>query len=265
MILNHCHVGPVGHFHSMWDQLGGHDGTFEHLDAYLGETGFERAVVFSPFKQWFEGDPNKWLLDGVEGKEKFIPFITINGVETALSDLRGGIKRGAKGVKFHPAITKIAVDEPGLEEFYALAEEMRMPVLIHTGPHGWFLSKYQPILVDEVARRHPKLPIIIEHLGGAGLVRETYAVMQNSANTYGGLASCLTGDSGWHIPAAEIGILVDKFGADRFIFGADFPWNSPENTRKSKEVLHGLKMPRVDLELVLSGNMERLVSSVGKE
>jgi predicted TIM-barrel fold metal-dependent hydrolase len=249
----------------MWDQLGKNDGTFGHLDAYLGETGFERAVVFAPFRQWFEGDPNKWLLDGVEGKEKFIPFITINDVATALSDLRVGIQRGAKGVKFHPAITKIAVDEPGLEAFYSLAEEMRMPVLIHTGPHGWFLSKYRPALVDEVARRHPRLPLVIEHLGGAGLARETFAVMQNSPNTYGGLATCLTGDSGWFVPTDEVAFMIKKFGADRFIFGSDFPWNPAENTRKAKEVLRDLKMPRVDLELVLSGNMERLVSSVGKE
>ena len=264
MILNHCHVGPPGHFHAMWDQLGENDGTFEALCAFLGETGFERAVVFAPFRQWFEGDPNKWLLDAVAGNDRYVPFITINEAATAVDDLRSGFKRGAKGVKFHPAITRIAIDEPALGDFYKLAEEMRMPVLIHTGPHGWFLSKYRPILVDEVARNHPKLPLIIEHLGGAGLVRETYAVMQNSPNTYGGFTTCLTADSGWHVPTEEAAILIRKFGADRFIFGADFPWNQADNTRKARKVMEGMKMPGVDLELVLSGNMERLVSSVGK-
>lgn len=247
----------------MWDQLGGDDGTFEHLGAYLGETGFERAVVFAPFRQWFDGDPNRWLLDEVAGKEKFIPFITINDMASAAGDLRAGAGRGARGVKFHPAITKIAVNDPGLDEFYSLAEELRVPVLIHTGPHGWFLSRYRPALVDEVARRYPRLPLVIEHLGGAGLARETFAVMQNSPNTYGGLATCLTADAGWFVPTEEVAFMVKKFGADRFIFGSDFPWNSAENTRKAMEVLRNLKLPRVDLELILSGNMERLASSAG--
>lgn len=265
MILNHCHVGPAGHTHSMWDQKGMDEGTFDHLGTFLGETGFERAVVFAPFQQWFDGDPNKWLLDEVSGNEKYIPFITLREVATALDDLRLGASRGARGIKFHPAISKIAINDPGLDGFYSLAEEMRMPVLIHTGPHGWFLSKYRPALVDEVARAHPRLPLVIEHIGGAGLVREAYAVMQNSPNTYGGLASCLVEDFGWFVPAEEIAFLVRKFGADRFMFGADFPWNSAENTRKAIKVLGGLKLPRVDLELILSGNMERLVSSAVKQ
>jgi len=265
MILNHCHVGPPGHFHSMWEEMGDSAGTFDHLGAYLGETGFERAVVFAPFKKWFSGDPNKWLLDEVEGKERYFPFITINEVSSAVDDLRAGIRRGAKGVKFHPAITKIAINEPGLDEFYSLSEENRMPVLIHTGPHGWFLSNYRPALVDEVARKHPRLPLVIEHMGGAGFSRETFAVMQNSPNTYGGLATCLTADSGWFVPTDEVAFMVRKFGADRFMFGSDFPWNSAENTRKALEVLGKLDLARVDLELIRSGNMERLISSVGKE
>jgi len=265
MILNHCHVGPAGHFHSMWDQLGADDGTFSHLGAYLGETGFERAVVFAPFQRWFAGDPNRWLLDEVAGRERYVPFVTLNDTASAVDVLRLGIERGAKGVKFHPAITRIAVNDAGLDGFYALAEEKRMPVLIHTGPHGWFLSKYQPMLIDEVARRHPRLPLVIEHIGGAGLVREALAVMQNSPNTYAGLASCLTADAGWFVPTEEVAFMIKKFGADRFVFGADFPWNSAENTRKSMEVLGRLKLPSVDLELVLSGNMERLIASAGKQ
>ena len=191
-------------------------------------------------------------------------LLTINEASTALDALRRGARQGARGVKFHPAITKTAINDPDLEGFYSLAEELRMPIVVHTGPHGWFLSKYRPILIDEVAHRHPQLPLVIEHLGGAGLSRETLAVMQNSPNIYGGLATCLTEDAGWFVPTEEIAFMVRKFGADRFIFGSDFPWNKAENTRRALEVLGGLKLPPVDLDLIRSGNMERLVSSVIK-
>ena len=110
--------------------------------------------------------------------------------------LRRYVPLGARGVKFHPPVIKVPINDPSLAEFYSLAESWRLPVLFHTGPHGWQLSAYQPMRVDEVAQRHPKLPLIIEHLGGKAFVRETYAVMQNNRNVYGGLATCLPPDAG---------------------------------------------------------------------
>jgi hypothetical protein len=246
----------------MWDGLGPEDGTLEHLKRYIGELGFERAVVFAPFKRWFPGDPNGWTLDSVKGDARFIPFATLNEAGPgAAAMVRECAGRGARGIKFHPAIIRIPINDPALEDFYSAAEELRLPVIYHTGPHGWRLDFYRPALVDEVAQRHPKLPLVIEHLGGAGLCREAYAVMQNNPNVYGGLATCLTPDSTWFVPPEEIKLMLGQFGAERLVFGSDFPWTGVEMNRRAMEVLRGLGLPQADLSLVLSGNIERLVSS----
>jgi len=248
----------------MWDQLGQDDGTFEHLHSYLGEMGFGRAVVFAPFHRWFDGDPNAWTLEQAAKDARFIPWVTLQEPgPAAAADLRKLAARGARGVKLHPAIIKTAVDDPALEPVWAVAEEFRLPVLIHTGPHGWHLSKYRPALVDEVAQRHPKLPLIIEHMGGAGLCREAYAVMANSKCTYGGLTTCLNEDATWAVPPDEIRMMIGKFGAERFIFGSDFPWNSVEQNKRALAVLDSFKLPPSDLDLILTGNIERLVGSAG--
>ncbi len=245
------------------------DGTVEDLRRYLGELGYERAVVFAPLRgsAWREhggGDPNEWLFNSIEGDSRFIPWITVNeaGPEAA-ARLEESAKRGARGIKFHPAVARIAIADPSLEEFYSLAEKLSLPVLFHTGPHGWLLDKYRPLRVDEVAYRHPRLPLIIEHLGGAGLVRETYAVLQNGASVYGGLTTCLPTDATWHVPAAEVKSLLDKFGAERFVFGSDYPYNAVEANRRALKVLKEMGLSSADLSLVVSGNLERLDSLAG--
>ncbi|MEK7767466.1 MAG: amidohydrolase family protein, partial [bacterium] len=176
--------------------------------------------------------------------------------------LREAAGRGARGVKFHPPVVHLAINDPSLEKFYGVAEALRLPVLYHTGPHGWHLNRYNPLLVDEVAQRHPKLPLIIEHLGGEAFVHETFAVMQNNPNVYGGLATCLPADAGWRVPASRVRELIREFGADRFVFGADFPYNTVETNRRAVEVLKGLDLPHADVSLIVSGNLERLNEGV---
>ncbi len=263
MLLSHCHVGPPGHFHRMWSEYQQDWGSPESLGRYVGELGYAKAVAFAPFAQWHDGDPNAWLLDAVKGDDRFIPWATINETGPAAEAmLRQHGPHGIRGIKFHPPIIKVAIDDPALEPFYALAEAWRLPILYHTGPHGWFLSKYRPMLVDEVAQRHPKLPLIIEHLGGEAFVGETFAVMQNNRNVYGGLATCVPKDAGWHVPTETIKKLIATFGAERFIFGADFPYNSVEANREALTTLRTMGLAAADVPLILSGNLERLNEGV---
>jgi len=265
LILGHCHVGPPGYFVRFGGLKDQQAGTIEHLKTYLGEIGFEKAVVFAPSMTGFNGDPNAWLVEAVSGDSRFIPWLMVQSPgRESVEMMKAGLGGGVKGIKFHPPVSRMAINDPMLEQFYRSAELSRLPILYHTGPHGWNLEKYRPILIDRVAQRHPRLPLIIEHLGGAGFARETYAVMQNNANCFGGLATCLTEESTWHVPLDEIKRMIMKFGAERFIFGADFPYNSVEENRKALEVLKGMGLSLSDVSLIVSGNLERLMSRVGE-
>jgi predicted TIM-barrel fold metal-dependent hydrolase len=263
VILSHCHVGPPEYFRRLENGGEAKDGTLVALKRYLGELGFERAVVFAPFAGWFDGDPNAWLVEAVRDDRQFIPWMTLNRPgPSAAADLRRLAPRGIRGIKFHPPVVRIAIDDPGVDEFYAVAEAMRIPVLYHTGPHGWFLDRYRPLLVDRVAQKFPKLPLIIEHLGGEAFVQETLAVMQNNRNVYAGLATCLPEHSSWHVPTPDVARLIRTFGADRFVFGADFPYNSVEENRGALAILAGMGLPPPDVRLIMSGNLDRLNEGV---
>jgi len=263
MLLGHCHVGPAGYFREMWEESPERYGLPEQLRLYMSELGFEKAVAFAPFQEWMDGDPNAWLLKTVRGDARFVPWITVNGTgELALETLREHGPRGVRGIKFHPPVIEVAINDKGLEPFYGLAERWRLPILYHTGPHGWELAKYNPMLVDQVAQRHPDLPLIVDHLGGRAFAHETWAVMQNNKNVYGGLTTCLTEDAGWFVPPEQVKAMLKRFGAERFCMGSDFPYNTVAQIRKQVAVLKGFKLPADDLTRIVSGNLERLISNV---
>ena len=77
MMLGHCHLGPPGYVREMWDQCPERYGLPEQLRLYMGGLGFDRAVVFAPFQEWMDGDPNAWLLKTIKGDLRFVPWLTI--------------------------------------------------------------------------------------------------------------------------------------------------------------------------------------------
>lgn len=80
-------------------------------------------------------------------------------------------KRGFKGVKF--ILPKHRWDHEGYFEFYRRCEYFEMPALFHTGINGMKSifkegpTSYntQPIFLEDVGVRFPRLPIIGAHLG----------------------------------------------------------------------------------------------------
>ena len=83
--------------------------------------------------------------------------------------------------------------DPSLEPYFALAEELDIPVGIHTGssfpgtPYQGYprfrLSLGNPLLLEDLLVRHPKLRVFIAH-GGEPWRRETIALMRMYEQVY---------------------------------------------------------------------------------
>ncbi len=115
------------------------------------------------------------------------------------------------------------------EPYLALAEELDIPVGVHTGlgPEGTpytccpkFRVTYgNPVLLEEVLVRHPKLRIYIMH-GGWPYLEETKAIMSVYPQVYADLATI-----NWIIPREEFheylrGLIRAGLGR-RIMFGSD--------------------------------------------
>ena len=118
----------------------------------------------------------------------------------------------------------IPPNAPSLEPYFALAEELDVPVLIHIGGGGapnptLRLSAGHPLLLEEVLVRHPKLRIYIEN-AGYPFLHEIVALMRYYRQVHADL-SIIT----WIIPREAfhdyLSALVRTGLGKRLMFGTD--------------------------------------------
>jgi predicted TIM-barrel fold metal-dependent hydrolase len=122
---------------------------------------------------------------------------------------------GVVGIKIHPDTHEYHVAEPGYAPMWELANDRHLPVLTHTfagSPYS------EPIEFDSIARRWPDAGIILGHSGAtpAGH-RQAITVAQTHPNVYLELCGSFT-TGRW------IRRMVDAVGAERVLFGTDFPF-----------------------------------------
>lgn len=151
------------------------------------------------------------------------------------------ISKGFVGVKVHPPIHRFRINDPLLDDFYGAIERLGVPLVIHTGVSGRlapFPYHSMPILVDEVAKNHPELRIIIAHAGGAAFCRQALAVAQSNRNCYLDLSATIQEDSGWYIPREDIMLLIKLCGSEKIIYGSDWPWGATDRIKKDIQEIY---------------------------
>ncbi len=245
-------------------------GTLPVLQNILSEAGVDRAIVFAPFG-WEGGnweeivgkiDRNEWLCRELEKYPNLSGFATVYPQDhDAPQQLKRAIEMGLVGAKVHPPVMRIRLDDLAIDGFWKTAEELQIPVSVHTGAHGWLLRNYMPILLDDVAQRHPGLSIIIEHIGGMAFFDQALAVLHNNENCYVGLTQCSGRDPKYYVPPEKIKLLLSTVGAQRIIYGLDHPWNAG-NLNALKHDLKWIRSWDIsdeDKERILGGNLEKLL------
>ena len=259
MLVNHCHPFPP-EFRPEPRPPGG--GSVEELLALMDELGIDRAAVFAPFTYQMEGGVrrcNEWICEVVaRHPDRFVGFMTVNPNEPETPELVGEFfSRGLVGVKLHPAVYKVRLDDPKIEPFWERADELGLPVVVHTGVHGWLLDLYRPLRLDPVAQRHQNVKIIVEHMGGPEFFFEALAVVRNNPNCYAGITAVLR-PRGWGLPREWLSMLFDLLGPGRVIYGTDYPYQGLREIAEDLEILRKM-LPPADLDSVLGGNLERLL------
>jgi uncharacterized protein len=186
------------------------------------------AVVF--------GDPKsvqKWI-DAMPGR--VIPGTGFNegldlGKRVPLDELRkdfttGGFKvMGEIGLQYEG----LSPSDMSVDQYFALAEELDIPVAIHMGTGGsgranvgmpkFRGSMGNPLLLEELLARHPKLRVQVMH-AGYPMIDNMLTLLQANSHVYVDVAGLI-----WSYPLKEvyryIERLVDAGFEDRVMFGTD--------------------------------------------
>ena len=122
----HTHIGsndPDG-FRCSREQL---VGALERIDA--------RAFVFPMHEPDGYRAANDMVIDEAAASDgRLFPFCRLDPhSEDPLAEAERALDRGARGIKLHPRAERFALDHAGLEPVFALADERRLPVLVHAG------------------------------------------------------------------------------------------------------------------------------------
>jgi hypothetical protein len=113
-------------------------------------------------------------------------------------------KLSLTGLKLHPMVECFRPDHPFFARFFQKAAELNLPILFHTG--DGFSS---PGLIAAIAKKYPKLPIILGHLKEGCI-----SVLKEATNVY-------VETSGTIPEFIEMAVDVDQ---DRVLFGSDVPY-----------------------------------------
>jgi uncharacterized protein len=148
-----------------------------------------------------------------------------------IDQLRRDIRSGRIGIlgEIGAQYLGLLPTDPSLEPYFALAEELDIPVAIHTGisaPNTPYeccpkfrTSLGNPMLLEEVLIRHPKLRVDLMH-AGYPFLQETVALMSVYPQVYADL-----GAIDWIIPRAEfhayLQALMRAGLGKRLMFGSD--------------------------------------------
>ncbi|NLG36464.1 MAG: amidohydrolase [Clostridiales bacterium] len=150
-------------------------------------------------------------------------FIGFAAIHPDCDDIAGEIDRalglGLRGLKIHPDFQRFPVDGPGACRIFEAARG-RLPVLIHTGDFRYDYSN--PERVARALDWFPELTVIGAHFGGWSQWEQAARALAGRPNLFVDTSSSL-----YAIAPERARALIRLYGADRVLFGSDFPMWDP--------------------------------------
>ena len=131
-----------------------------------------------------------------------------------LAEAERALDRGARGIKLHPRAERFALDHPALEQVFALADERRLPVLVHAGRGIPALGRARR---SRSPARHPGLRLILAHAGISDL-----SWIWREAPDHPNLFF----DTSWWSPA-DLQALFALVPPGQILMASDAPYGSP--------------------------------------
>lgn len=168
--------------------------------------------------------------------------------DTMEEDLAHLMELGLKGVKLHPDFQKFSMESEKSVKMCRLFAG-KLPLMVHTGDYRYNYSNPDNMLkfFDQV----PDITVIGAHFGGWSVVDEAVEKLAEIPNLYVDCSS-----SFYSMDKAKAVDVIKAFGADKVLFGSDYPmWNPGAEL----EFLHSLGLSEEDERRILWENGSKLL------
>jgi predicted TIM-barrel fold metal-dependent hydrolase len=235
----------------------------------MGQHGVDRSLLLSPPIKDGEPLPNREVIRLCESsRDRLFPVLTVEPNEAAVRDaveLANSHVGFVKGFKIWLGYRRVFAHDAVFGPLYDYAEEHELPVLFHTGDTAsrtGSLSHAHPLTLDDVANDRVDLKIVICHLGNPWVL-DTAELIYKHPNVYADMSGLVIG--GGNYLEEYRAMLAQRMseaiyyagGADKVIFGTDYPVETYEN---GLELVSMLGVTAADKDKILSRNAARLYS-----
>lgn len=162
-------------------------------------------------------------------------------------EIERAIGLGLRGMKLHPDTQKVNMDDDRLMRIYELIEG-RMPLVMHCGDYRTDFS--HPRRMKRILHEFPNLVVDAAHFGGWSVFDLAVEYLENE-NCFLDMSS-----SQKFLGRRRTRELCEIYGADRILFGSDFPmWDPSEEF----EMFESLDFSKADFEKMTWHNAERFI------
>jgi len=236
----HAHIGRVNDLKS----------EPETLIAEMKKSGVTKAVISPMGKDiiFDNAKANSKIAEIVKRfPRKFVGFAVANpwlGSKSVLELERAISKLGLRGLILHPELQGFQADDEIVDPVVEKAQRLQIPIYIPVGTP----TCSTPHQLDLLAKRHPKAILIMGHMGYPDLAPYVLPVALKNSNIM--LETS-------RVP--ELGLIEDavrRLGAERVIFGSDYPYSRYE---LEVETVRLLNISSADREMILGKSLLALL------
>lgn len=242
------------------------NGTIPNVLENMNQVGIDRTVManFAPPK--ILDNNNMWTIETANNSHgRLVPLVNFHpDMEGSISEhFERYVQLGAKGIKLHPMAQGFDIRDPRMDELYRKCSEHKFTILVHCGRvSNARLNEFSDFeSIVPIIEKYPDIPVILAHMAD-GDKECVLKASKEYENIYFDTSIVITGypeiarvnEPSW-LDDDEVVDIINEVGADKILFGSDFPWGS--NVHDVKRVMK-LKLTDEQKNLVFNENAKRL-------
>jgi predicted TIM-barrel fold metal-dependent hydrolase len=227
------------------------------LVSLLNRNGVDYAVILAELSPITTGmTSNEFVSDFCRGHKELIPFASVNPfLHTHVGEEleRCAKELGMKGIKLYPTYQQVYPNDRILYPLYAKAQELKLPVMVHTGSslfRGSRMKYGDPVLLDDVAVDFPELTLIQVHSGRGFWYEAAFFLAQLHPHVYMEISGLPPQNLLKYFPDLEK-------NADKIVFGSD--WPGVPGIARNIETIRSLPLKEETKRRILGENAAKIL------
>ena len=199
------------HTHTGFNDPDGFTATAQDIVAGLDAAGQQHALVFSTMEpDGYREANDRVIAEAAASGGRLRALARLDPHDDPVAEARRCLEAGAVGLKLHPRAERFEMHAPRVEAIVALADEHRLPIVIHAGRGIPALGRD----TVELARRHPGARLVLAHAG----ISDLAWIWRDAA----GLPNLFFDTAWWNV--ADLLALFAMVPPARILYASDMPY-----------------------------------------